>query len=44
MHKLDIGMNETFVSTDGVVINSNDWDDSVSNELKKKAPDELEKK
>ena len=44
LHKFDNGMDEAFVSTDGVVINSNDWNGRISSELKKNAPDELEKK
>ena len=38
------GMEKAFVSTDGVVINSGDWNGRISSELKKNAPDELEKK
>ena len=44
VHKFDNGMDEAFVSTDGIVINSEDWNGRVSSELKKNAPDELEKK
>lgn len=44
VHKFDNGMDEAFVSTDGIVINSGDWDGRISSELKKNAPDELEKK
>ena len=44
VHKFDNGMDEAFVSTDGVVINSGDWNGRISSELKKSAPDELEKK
>ncbi|MBO6119179.1 MAG: leucine--tRNA ligase [Lachnospiraceae bacterium] len=44
IHKFDNGMDEAFVSTDGIVINSGEWDGRVSSELKKNAPDELEKK
>ena len=44
VHKFDNGMDEAFVSTDGVVINSDDWNGRISSELKKNAPDELEKK
>lgn len=44
VHKFDNGMDEAFVSTDGVVINSGDWNGRISSELKKSAPDELEKR
>lgn len=44
VHKFDNGMEEAFVSTDGVVINSDEWNGRISSELKKNAPDELEKK
>lgn len=44
IHKFDNGMNEAFVSTDGVVINSGEWNGKISSELKKNAPEELEKK
>lgn len=44
VHKFDNGMDAAFVSTDGVVINSGDWNGRISSELKKSAPDELEKK
>ena len=44
VHKFDNGMEEAFVSTDGVVINSGEWDGRISSELKKNAPEELEKK
>ena len=43
-HKFDNGMDEAYVSTDGVVINSGEWDGRISSELKKSAPEELEKK
>ena len=44
VHKFDSGMEEVFESTDGIVINSSDWNGRISSELKKNAPDELEKK
>ena len=44
IHKFDNGMNEAYISTDGIVINSNEWNGRVSSELKKNAPEELEKK
>lgn len=44
LHKFDNGMDEAYVSTDGVVINSDEWNGRISSELKKNAPDELEKK
>ena len=44
VHKFDNGMEEAFESTDGIVINSDDWNGRVSSELKKNAPDELAKK
>ncbi|MBR1454536.1 MAG: leucine--tRNA ligase, partial [Lachnospiraceae bacterium] len=44
VHKFDGGMEEVFESTDGIVINSADWNGRISSELKKNAPDELEKK
>ena len=44
VHAFDNGMNEAYVSTDGIVINSDDWNGRVSSELKKNAPEELAKK
>lgn len=43
-HKFDSGMDEAYISTDGIVINSGDWNGRISSELKKNAPEELEKK
>ena len=43
-HKFDKGMDEAYISTDGVVINSDEWNGRISSELKKNAPEELEKK
>ena len=43
LHKFDNGMDEAFESLDGVMINSEKWNGRPAAEVKKNAPDEIEK-
>ena len=43
IHKFDNGMEEAFESLDGVMINSESWNGRPAAEVKKNAPDEIEK-
>ena len=44
IHRFDNGIEEAYTVADGVVINSDEWNGRDSSELKKSAPDEIEKK
>ena len=44
IHKFDNGMEEAYVSLDGVIINSDDWNGKDPQVLKKEAPEIIEKK
>lgn len=43
-HKYDNGMNEAYTEVSGIMINSGEWNGKDPNEVKKVAPDEVEKK